>query len=357
MVTAWETNNPSILTSMYLQVGTDAVIAQFGMLGHKLAWWKKNHPDWILYECDQTTIAYIAGSMQTPLDISNPAVITYLQNLIGPYSESNGYSALGLDFVQLENLTGTKGGPSRGCGVWTTGAGGPTWVQKFSGNGSDPAYAAAVLNYLSSFRSYLHGLSRPLALWGNHIVATAAEGDPQEEQLLGDLDLVLDESSYARYGSFSDQANFKHTLYWADYLQTLQKGYIAAALFHTSALSNAQLEYAIASYLMSKNQASALYAFPYGNYGIEYYYPSYAASVGSPCGKVYGGPGYQHLGELVYYRQYTGALSVLNTGSKTYSVNLPQTSYVDAVTGAAVTSPLTVGPFAGFVLLNSAGCP
>src|SRR5580700_10184046 len=68
MVHAWQTNNPSLHAGYYLPIGTDALLHQFGKLGQPLTWWQANHPDWILYECDQKTIAYVTGLSQVPLD-------------------------------------------------------------------------------------------------------------------------------------------------------------------------------------------------------------------------------------------------------------------------------------------------
>ena len=354
MVTAWKTNNPTIRTSYYIPIGTDALTNQFGNKGHKLGWWNHYHPDWVLYQCDQTTVAYVQGIPETPVDISNQDVITYLETLTATYAENHGYSAIGADFAELNNPTGGNNGGSRGCGVWTQHH--HVWVQKFSGQAQDPAYAAAVLNWMSSFQTYLHGLPRPLALWGNNVPGYHAPGDPQETQIVADLDIVEDETGYAHYGRFSDDGSFNHTVAWARYIQGLGKGYMPTALWHVPALSDAQVEYSIAGYLMSKEQASALTTDPYGLYGMEHYYPAYHAPIGTPCAEMYGGRTYN--GQLVYYRQYSGGLAIISTSASTaYTVNLPQPSYTDAVTGATVTSPLTVGPDTGFVLLSSAGCP
>src|SRR3984893_6365956 len=195
MVTAWKTNNPTIRTSYYIPIGTDALTNQFGNKGHKLGWWNHYHPDWVLYQCDQTTVAYVQGIPETPVDISNQDVITYLETLTATYAENHGYSAIGADFAELNNPTGGNNGGSRGCGVWTQHH--HVWVQKFSGQAQDPAYAAAVLNWMSSFQTYLHGLPRPLALWGNNVPGYHAPGDPQETPIVADLDIVEDETGYA----------------------------------------------------------------------------------------------------------------------------------------------------------------
>jgi hypothetical protein len=354
MVQAWQTNNPSILTSAYFPLPTDALTSQFGNLGHDITWWQANHPDWILYECDETTVAYIPGIPEIPLDISNPAAVSYMEQLVGTYAEQGGYSAISVDFVNLNNPTGGKVG-TRGCGVWTQNH--TVWVQKFSGTYVDPAWASAVLSWTSSFQTYLHGLARPLAFWGNNVPANYRVGDPQESQLIGYLDIVHDEQGYANYGKNSDDGYFNSTVGWAKYIQSQGKGFLIVDIWQSNPLTNAQIEYALATYLMSKEQASALTAVPYRTYGLEHYYQAYKSSTGAPCSEMYGGPSYRGLGYFVYYRQYTGALAVVNTSSsQAYVVNLPQSSYVDAVTGANVTSPLTVGPQAGFALLTPSGC-
>lgn len=350
MVKAWKTNNRTIRTTLYIPIGLDALTNQFGNKGHKLGWWNKNHPDWVLYECDQTTVAYVPGIPETPVDISNPAVIAYLENLIGTYAEGHGYAAIGADFAVLGNPTGGLNGGSRGCGVWTQNH--TVWVQKYAGTQNDPAYAAAVLNWMSSFQTYLHGLPRPLALWGNTVLGSVAFGDPDQTQIVADLDIVADEAGDARYGHFADDGYFNNRVKWAVYTQNLGKGYLEVNLWHEQALTNSEIEYAIASYLMSKEQASALAAFPYGFYGQEHYYQAYHAAVGTPCAEMYNANG-----QKVYFRKYSAGLSILNTsGQNSYNVTLPQPTYTDAVTGATVTSPLSVPPFGGFVLLAANGC-
>jgi len=211
------------------------------------------------------------------------------------------------------------------------------WVQKFSGQQNDPAYAAAVLGWLSSFRSYLHGLSTPLALWGNNVPGLVGLGNSGEQQIVSDLDIVEDESGDARYGKFATDGYFNNRVAWARYIQGLGKGYMPTALFHISQLTNPQIDYSIASYLMSKEQASAMTADPYGFYGMEHYYPAYQAAIGSPCAEMYGGKNYN--GQLVYFRKYGGAFAIESTsGSQTYTVTLPHVAEQSVVMTRSFTS-------------------
>lgn len=357
MVQAWRTRDRSIRTGYYFLLPADALTDQFGNLGHGLKWWKSHHPDWILYECDRKTVAYIQKLPEIPLDISNPAVISYVLQLTGAYAERYGYSALSVDFVELNNPTGGAGQSERGCGVWSNDSSGrPRWIQKFSGNRVDPKYAAAVIGWLSSAHKYLHRLPRPLALWGNHSPAARPAGDPLEIALLENIDVVDDEAGFAKYGKYSDNSDFIDTLYWAKYLQSRGKGFLLSALFRDS-VNDAQLEYSIATYLMSKEQAAALDVYRYGTYGTEAYHRAYTAPIGEPCTEAYGGPRYKGSGAYLYYREFTGGLAVVNTSpAATYAASLPPATYFDAVTGHAAANPLSVAPNSGLVLLRHEPC-
>jgi hypothetical protein len=354
MVQAWRTNNPTLLISMYQIIGTDAAQNLFGNLGHTFAWWQANHPDWILYECDQQTPAYVIGVSSVPLDISNPDVVNYILNLVGGYAEQNGYSALGFDLVSLHNDTGGPANGQRGCGVKTSNG----WVQKFSGNLVDPLWASAMLSFLSTARTYLHGQARPLALWGNNVPAAFPFGDQDETQVVADLDIVLDESGFANYGQYSNDAYFNTTVQWAQYIQSQGKGFFDVNEWHESQLTNPELDYALATYAMVKEQAALVYASPYGEYGEEHYFQQYTTKIGPPCQEMYGGPGYLNLGRYAYYRQFRMALALVNTSpTATYLVKLPQPSYTDIASRATVTSPLSLGPNSGFLLsLPRQGC-
>ncbi|HLJ82825.1 MAG TPA: hypothetical protein VKT51_01450 [Candidatus Eremiobacteraceae bacterium] len=353
MVQAWRTNNPTLPISMYLPVGTDASVSLFGNLGHPLSWWQANHPDWILYECDRSTVAFVSGLTSVPLDITNPDVINYLLNLVGGYAEQNGYSAVGLDLVSLNNDTGGTQDGQHGCGVFANVGGVPTWTQKFSGHTVDSAWANAMLSYLSTARTYLHGQPRSLGIWGNNVPADITLGDPNEQQLVADLDVLFDESGFARYGKYSSDAEFNNTVAWARYAQGLGKGFMDVNEWQNeTSVTNAQLDYVLSTYVMAKEQAAVVFTAPYGEYGFEHYFDQYKAAIGAPCAEMYGGPSYHGLGRLAYFRQFSFGLSAVNTSSTTpYTVKLPQTVYTDVATGAVRHSAkLTLAPSSGVLL-------
>jgi len=58
------------------------------------------------------------------------------------------------------------------------------------------------------------------------MMADIAPGDPNEQQLVGDLDVFFDESGFARYGKYSSDTEFNNTIAWAKYAQGLGKGFM-----------------------------------------------------------------------------------------------------------------------------------
>ena len=173
-----------------------------------------------------------------------------------------------------------------------------------------------------------------------------------ETQIIADLDVVLDESGFANYGQYSTDQYFNTTVQWALYIQSQLKGFMDVNEWHESQqLTNAEIDYALATYAIIKEQAALVYASPYGQYGEEHYLMQYTAKIGPPCNEFYGGPSYLGLGRYAYYRQYRMALALVNTSpSVTYVVKLPQKSYTDIASGATVTSPLSLPPHSGFLL-------
>jgi hypothetical protein len=225
------------------------------------------------------------------------------------------------------------------------------WVQKFSGNTVDPLWANAMLAFLATARTYLHGQPRPLAMWGNNVPGGFSFGDPGETQVIADLDVVLDESGFANYGKYSDDTYFNQTVQWALYIEAQGKGFMDVNEWQDQQLTNAEFDYALATYAMVKERAALVFAAPYGQYGKEHYFTQYTTKIGPPCQEMYGGPAYLGLGRYAYYRQYRQALALVNTSpTATYVVKLPQPSYTDIASGTLVTSPLSLGPNTGYLL-------
>lgn len=78
-----------------------------------LSWWKKNHPTWLVYKCDQKTPARLQGDEDGPyvLDISNPDVIAWQVKTYAKMAANEGYKYLATDNFALGNAVD-------GCGVF-----------------------------------------------------------------------------------------------------------------------------------------------------------------------------------------------------------------------------------------------
>jgi len=329
---AWSAGNPNIVTSWYAPFDGDFTTR------HDLTWWKTNHPDWVLYKCDKKTPAGMGGLTNVPLDISNKAVVRWQLNTYAPTMEQQGYDALGEDLVGLNNA-------NAGCGVWISGV----WHQRFTGEKVDDAWTQAVLAWQHYAYGYLHGLSRPLMAGVNNVPENRPFGDPEQQQLLNNVDFVADESSFTNYGNaYASNAKVELILQWMKYIQDLGKSYIVDDKWNTQKLSNQQFDWAIGTYLLGKYHHAAVFIDHLPGYGYEYWFPQYSASLGHPCGDMYPDP----LDTGVYYRKYTHAFVVVNaSGNSSFLVNLPLPTYTD-IWGNQVTSPSRIGADDAQILLT-----
>ena len=363
MASAWHDGNQRLGALIYTPYDTDATGSG---LSHSTDWWLDNHPDWILYECDKTTIAFVPGLPGVPLDISNPAVRAYQVGLLGTFAELSGYNGVAADIVSLNNNTGHAKDGGGGCGVWTNAH--TAWLSKFSGASIDPNWATATKDWVWDVRRRLHDasvFSRRLALAINSNVDVYAPpvdrqgGDPDERALVSSTDIVLNEAGFSMWGNYLGDQGFNNAVGWMEYAQSRGEAVLTTDDWNkqSQAPTVAQLDYSIATYLMGKEQAAALYVGQNNMYGKENYYPEYDAKIGKPCGAMYGGPNDPVVrGENVYFRKYSGGFAIVNVNStRPYTVDLPKSSYRD-IEGGKVVSPMTIQPDAGVVLLTSDGC-
>ena len=334
--TAWKQGNPRIIVTYYAPFDGDFSSK------NSLTWWKQNHPDWILYKCDEKTPAWPSGLPNVPLDISNPAVVQWQMATYGPVMESGYFGGLAADLVGLDNASG-------GCGVFINGV----WTQRFSGQPKDDAWSQAVLAWMRYAFGALHREPRPLSLGVNHVPESRPFGDPEEADLLNHIDYTDDESSFTDYGNgYASNTRVASILQYMKYVQQLGKAYIVDDKWNTRSISQQQLGWSIGTYMLGKYHSSSVYIDHLPGYGYEYWYQQYLASVGNPCGDYVADK--THPG--AYERKYTGAYVVVNaTYNRTFTITLPQPSYT-SIFGGKVTSPLTIAGDTGAVLLTTKGC-
>ncbi len=357
MASNWRANNPSLLATYYMPQETDASTGVWGGIGHNLAWWEANHPDWILYTCtaDGTptkTPAYIAGlTTNVPLDIHNPAVVDYQVRLAANYAINNGYNGVAYDEVIFYNETGASAGPGYyGCGIYQNGS----FVRRYSGK-TDPKWNDDTAAWVKAAHTILNTDStiapHHLKLVVNHPAGNVGSAD--EQTILANVDADLNETGYADYGNYTRSSGlFKATLDWTRYAQAHGVAPLTIDKFEqASPISGAQLEYSIATYMMGNEGGSGLFVGNARGYGVEQYHSEYANNYGTACGGYYGG---SSSSPDLYYRKYSNAFVIVNGGSRTETASIPSGHSYRDLEGRSVTS--SIGAHDAYVLLTSSGC-
>lgn len=102
--------------------------------GCSLDWLQRNHPAWIIYRTDQATPAYQFGDQDwIPLDISNPAVRAWLQtNQFKPLLAA-GYQGISIDNVSDRNDWDEVGICSVAIPSGTCASNGGVWTKLYTG--------------------------------------------------------------------------------------------------------------------------------------------------------------------------------------------------------------------------------
>jgi hypothetical protein len=365
MPTYWKAGNPAIVSTYYMPMETDANTSLWGAIGHPLSWWQTNHPDWVLYSCTsagaQTTIpAYISGlTNNVPLDIHNPDVIAYQVKAAANYAIANGYSAVGFDEVLFYNLGGaTAGTGAYGCGIYQNG----TFVKRYSGK-TDANWNADVVAWVKAARTILT-TDATIAPYHLKLVVNHPAGlisSTNEQAILSNVDADVNETGFSDYGNYTSSSSlFKTTVDWTRYAQAHGAAPLTINKYSEStAVTPEQLEYSIATYLMANEGGSGLFTVNSSGYGVEQYHSEYATSFGTRCGGYYGGPTYNANSPDLWYRKYSNALVIVNSGSATRAseiVSLPAGHTYRDLEGRAVSNPLTVAKSDAYVLLTTNGC-
>jgi hypothetical protein len=334
---AFRSGNPDIMLSYYMPFHRDSGTFTNMDLGksHDLAYWKSLHPDWILYQCDRTTPAYEDNDPNMPLAFSNPALVDWqVQTYAQPASEA-GYDAIAADNVNLENLYGA-------CGYYQNGK----WVQRYTGQSDDPQWRADVVSWATRMQNALHALKHPLALIINFGLGSISPNDKYVQQLIRHTDGILDEGGFTNYGNgYITDNNWLQLVNLIKEVQSLKKPYYTIDEFPTKSLSHDQIQWALSSYLMSKEHLATIFISGDQQYGSDLRYPEYNANIGTPVGNMY-------KDQLVYWRKYSNGLVVVNpSNSSSYNVQI-NGSFVDSY-GNHIGKTLTLQPHSGMLLLNS----
>jgi hypothetical protein len=309
-----------------------------------LSWFQTQHPDWLEYKCDQTTIAYEFGQgTDIPLDTANPAVLSWLETTFyGPAAASGNFKHLDFDNFQMEN-----GGSYSGqrCGHFDTSH---RWVQQYTGTSDDPQYRANEIQMASNLQSWLHKSYPNVAFAANFSYDNTYPAD--SDSLMSHVDLLFDEQGFTNGNNgppynYTDAAWVAKARHMWNFIVS-GHGWQDINQFGTpfKTLSNAQKQWAIANYLLLKNNASWIYICGYQEYGTLLLTPEYTAPIGSPTDTYY-------VNQNVYGRDFTNGVVLVNPSSHgSFTVSLSGT-YHDLY-GHIIGSKLTLAPVSAIILLN-----
>jgi hypothetical protein len=311
-----------------------------------LSWFLTYHPDWIEYQCDQSTIAYeFGGTTDIPLDTSNPAVLTWLENTFYAPTAKSGFGHLDFDNFQMSNAGSWSG---QRCGHWTGAAGSSTWIAQYNGTSNDPNYRANEIAMAQNLQSWLHANYPNVAFAANFSYDNSYPAD--SDSLMSHVDLLFDEQGFTNgnnappynYTGAAWVAKAQHTWRFISAGHGWQDINQFGASFST--LTNAQKQWAIANYLLLKNNASWIYICGPQEYGAMLMTPEYGAQIGSPTDAYY-------QSQSVYMRDFTNGLALVNpSASASYTVTLSGAHH--DLYGNAVGNQVTLAPASGMVLLN-----
>jgi len=336
-VSPFRSTNPKMFITYYISLNRDNGTFSDSNAVHDLNYWKSVHPDWILYRCDRVTPAYLGGEPNIPFNFVNPAVISWQIQTYALQASANGYDGIAADNVNLENLSGA-------CGFYDNG----TWVQRYTGQNNDPQWIADISTWLTIMQQRLHSLPRPLALIPNLALRPLSLDDPLVQQMLQHIDGMLDEGGFTIYnqGYLTDE-NWLERIQLIRSVQAMNKPYYIVNQFNSVSVNSNEIQWALASYLMSKEHLSALFISTRQGYGGDTRYGEYNAPIGSPIGEIY-------QGQNVYWRDYSNGRVVVNpsaTDTYTVSMNAPPGHFVDLY-GHYIGQTITLSPHSGIVLLT-----
>lgn len=309
-----------------------------------VAWYQQRHPDWLEYLCDRKTLAYEFGSTNlAPIDFANPEVRAYQWRNWVDAPLAQGFGGIAVDTMSASSNWGR-------CGHFDLSG---SWVQQYTGKLDDPAYQRDELEWETATYNHVHHYSKTATMQVN---VSYEFGYSREVnlRLMTTADLLFDERGFTNYGSPPDvptPMDWRHIMDVVQYVQSKGVCYMTngeeSAL--TAEIPQAARLWAIANYLLVKNDCTYMYMTGFLNGGQDYgsliLFPEYSIPIGHATGPMTKTQG-------VWARKYSGGLALVNPLGATKTVALPEGSYVD-VNGNAVGPVVTMERQTGLVLLKA----
>lgn len=241
-----------------------------GTSPYTFAWFKANHPDWIEYQCDEKTPAYLGGvTVAVPVDFADPAVQQWiLQTLIAP-ALAQGYAGIAFDNLWLYNPWGR-------CGHFDTNG---AWVQQYS---DAATYTQAVIDWAASMHALIHSYDASAIMALNYSY-TRDFSLVEQQQLVDGADLWLDECGMSECGTGLPPADVWNAIFTLATTHQAHGGCYWSNNEFPSPDTSQQI-WAVANYLLLQGDCTYLSIEPTQGYGTLYEYPVFQQYIGTPIG-------------------------------------------------------------------------
>ena len=312
---------------------------------YSVGWYRKNHPDWLEYLCDQKTLAFEFGATNlAPIDFANPEVRAYQWRNWVDEPIAQGFSGIAVDTMSASSNWGR-------CGHFDLSG---NWVQQYSGASNDPVYQKDELQWEAATYKHVHHYSRTATMQVNVSYEFGYSRDVNL-QLMTTADLLFDERGFSNYGSPPDIPTPRQ---WQDIVDVLQYVQSKGVCYMTngeeseitSDIPQSARLWVIANYLLVKNNCTYMYITGFlanggQDYGSLVTFPEYSIPIGCATGNMTETQG-------VWERTFSGGLALVNPYLETATVILPAGSYVD-VNGNAVGPTVTLEKLTAQVLLDT----
>ena len=322
---------PGVYSMFYMMSDRD------GERQHDLGWYEKSHPDELVYQCDQQTVAnefrYSFGYF-APVDIHNDDVRERLfsQTISGLLSTSRAYDALAIDNVSPRNEW-------KRCGVRRADG----WHNLYSGAPSDLSFARDVADWIGWLRRVTHKNNMCLA-----VNLYFHGGDEEGYRLIAaQSDILVDEHGFTRkcMPMDYDQNWIERATLYAEIARTKPFGIIDYACPLLSQIDRRVLNWSIANYLVVKGNRTFLAIIPEKEAGGTFVdFHELYISTGPPLASL------ERRGD-VFFRRFQHALSLVNPFTHAATYDLGSVNWED-LGGQKVAGRIVLPPGTGLVLLS-----
>ncbi|HEX4861688.1 MAG TPA: putative glycoside hydrolase [Rhizomicrobium sp.] len=326
---------PGMYNSFYIPIPVDDA---FGAT-HDVSWYQANHPDWLEYKCDQTTLAYTFGdTSRAPLDFANPQVRAYQwSNWIDP-ALAAGYQSIAVDEADLLNDFAR-------CGHFD---GHHRWVQQYTGDPTDSAFVRDMVKWTKLTRQHIHAQSTTATMQLNAPYNFQASLD-DNRALMGSTDLLFDERGFTNYGNSPPVPTPDQ---WGTIIAEIGEAQSKAICYtlngeepgNSADITPQERQWAIANYLLIRDNCTYMYMTGQQQYGDLVIFPEYKISIGKPLGD-------RFLTQNIWERNYAKGLALVNPYNASATVSLPAGRWFD-VDGNRMGPSVTLGQQTGLVLLD-----